>query len=59
MHTIGWFILNAIRVNEEVLSFDLNALYIGGLPKIIVFNELNFLVVLLQNRCMLNLKIVY
>lgn len=27
MHTIGWFILNAIRVNEEVLSFDLNALY--------------------------------
>lgn len=27
MHTIGVFILNAIRVNEEVLSFDLNALY--------------------------------
>lgn len=27
MHTIDVFILNAIRVNEEVLSFDLNALY--------------------------------
>lgn len=32
---------------------------IGGLPKIIVLNELNFLIVLLQNRCMLNLKIMY